>query len=232
MKNSVYVSQNENLEKIKPALDKALESFMGLKIESISDEIIKKLKENKLNVEFQDSWTLEQAKLNFKKNYLMEILREVNGNITKASVISGIDRRTIHRLITSFNIDVDGFRNLPYQFSKTKIDNYIKFVVSDVLKQYNLTKELSDDVQYKLQTKELVEVIKKPFPTMDEAYEEYEKQFLIAVIAKNNKILKDACKQLHIARETLSRKISKYGINVKEIGEHKPESKIKLEELI
>lgn len=225
-----YTSRNENLEEIKPVLDNALQQFLGVKIDTISNEVLEKLSQNKLHIDFNDEWTLDEAKNNFKKEYLILLLREFNGNISKASTISGIDRRTIHRLILQFNIDVDEYRNLPYEFSKTKVDNYIKFVVGDVLKHYALTEQKSDAV-YDLPTDELVEKVKKPFPTMDDAYEDYEKKFLGAVILKHDKILKDVCKQLNIARETLSRKLSKHEINVKELG-HAPATTAKLEELL
>ncbi|MBT3408766.1 hypothetical protein HOK68_01540 [Candidatus Woesearchaeota archaeon] len=228
---STYVSRNENLNQIKPVLDKALESFLGVKIDKISNEILEKLVKNNLNIDFLDSWSLEEAKFNFKKDYLIKVLREFNGNISKASTISGIDRRTIHRLIIQFNIDIEEFRNLPYHFSKKKIDDYIKFVAGDVLKQYSLTEKKSELI-YGLPTDELVKVIKKPFPKMEDAYDFFEYKFLVAVILKNDKVLKDVCKQLKIARETLSRKISKHKINIKDLNMDFKENNIKLEELI
>ena len=67
---------------------------------------------------------------------------------------------------------------------------------------------------------------------MEDAYDFFEYKFLVAVILKNDKVLKDVCKQLKIARETLSRKISKHKINIKDLNMDFKENNIKLEELI
>ena len=131
------------------------------------------------------------------------------------------------------NADSEFFSDIVLGVDKwaTKIDDYIKFVAGDVLKQYSLTEKKSELI-YGLPTDELVKVIKKPFPKMEDAYDFFEYKFLVAVILKNDKVLKDVCKQLKIARETLSRKISKHKINIKDLNMDFKENNIKLEELI
>ncbi|MEK7846221.1 MAG: helix-turn-helix domain-containing protein, partial [Nitrospinota bacterium] len=43
----------------------------------------------------------------FEKEYLVELLRRNNNNITKASEEAGIPRMTIYRLIKKYKLDVE-----------------------------------------------------------------------------------------------------------------------------
>lgn len=46
----------------------------------------------------------------FEKQYLLGMLRRFNGNISRAAHASGVDRRTLHRLINRHNIDASSCR--------------------------------------------------------------------------------------------------------------------------
>jgi DNA-binding NtrC family response regulator len=41
----------------------------------------------------------------FERRYIVEVLGKYQGNISRAAVHSGIDRRSLHRLLAKYKID-------------------------------------------------------------------------------------------------------------------------------
>ena len=60
---------------------------------------------NLLNLSFSE------AKDTFEKKYVEEILKKCNGDVTKASELSGIKRPNLYEKFNKHNIDVNKFRN-------------------------------------------------------------------------------------------------------------------------
>lgn len=50
------------------------------------------------------------AKEEFEKKYLMDVLRNTNGNVSHAAEFSGIPRQNLHLKIKRYDIDIDQFR--------------------------------------------------------------------------------------------------------------------------
>ena len=55
------------------------------------------------NLPFHDA--KNEAVADFEKEYLRELLRRHNGNISQAARTAGIDRKTIHRMLAKYNLD-------------------------------------------------------------------------------------------------------------------------------
>lgn len=116
-------------KKVRPIVEEAMQKHLGITISEIEEDISDKLKKAPL-VEFDvDTKILfKQAKKNFKKKYLTRVLQLSLGNVVEAARIAGINRRSIHRLISELKINLD-------QFRKTLIKReYIKeTAIKDVL---------------------------------------------------------------------------------------------------
>lgn len=97
-------------EKVKPLVDKAMHQFLGVKVSEIERDITLKLKH--LDDDPDISIPFKKAKRLFKKSYLLRLLQQHSGNVAEAAKWAGIDRRSLHRLITSFGITVDAFREM------------------------------------------------------------------------------------------------------------------------
>jgi transcriptional regulator of acetoin/glycerol metabolism len=41
----------------------------------------------------------------FEKEYLQDLLKRHNGNISQAARTAGIDRKTIHRMLSKYNLE-------------------------------------------------------------------------------------------------------------------------------
>ena len=69
----------------------------------------------------------------------MQLLQQCQGNVSKAAEISGLDRRSLHRLIKKFKIKIKEVRKIVYTEEKQKIE-YVYNVVEGVLGKYDITK--------------------------------------------------------------------------------------------
>ena len=92
-------------KKVKPMLDDAMKRYLGITVSEIRADISDKLKRSSL-LSIDTSIPFKQAKRQFKKQYLIQLLHKHRGNISEVARIADLDRRSLHRLIVRFKIDV------------------------------------------------------------------------------------------------------------------------------
>ncbi|MBW3017868.1 hypothetical protein KY325_01780 [Candidatus Woesearchaeota archaeon] len=155
-------------EKIDPVVEKAMEKFLGATVKQVNEDISNRLIEGFIDFDIDLSVKFKKAKEQFKHAYLIKLLQFTNGNISEAARIAGVDRRSIHRLISRFKIDITKLRKEPYYFREEKKEMYVKEVVEETLGRYDITKEYADKVD-----EETAKNISKKIPdvrlTFDEA---------------------------------------------------------------
>ncbi|MBW3013298.1 hypothetical protein KY340_03760 [Candidatus Woesearchaeota archaeon] len=197
-------------EKIDPVVEKAMEKFLGATVKQVNEDISNRLIEGFIDFDIDLSVKFKKAKEQFKHAYLIKLLQFTNGNISEAARIAGVDRRSIHRLISRFKIDITKLRKEPYYFREEKKEMYVKEVVEETLGRYDITKEYADKVD-----EETAKNISKKIPdvrlTFDEAIDMFEREYIKAALEKFKNI-KVAAKEIGIRYETLHKKAKELGL--------------------
>jgi DNA-binding NtrC family response regulator len=196
-------------QEIKPFVETAMQGFLGVKIEQVNEDISSKLIEGRLEYPVTVSIPFKQAKEQFKRHYLIRLLMLAKGNISEASRIAGIERRHFHRLLNQFKIDAEQFRNPIYVYEQDN-EKYVKNVISDVLKKYDITKPKSEKVDEET-AKSLSKRVDEPRLTLKEALELFEKEYFKTAL-KEFKSLSNTARSLKIRYETLIKKIKKLNL--------------------
>jgi len=196
-------------EQLAPTVKETMSSMLGVNIDQINEDISNKLVEGNFDFDINLKLGFKKAKEEFKKEFLIRLLQHINGNISEAARISGLDRRSIHRLIKKYNLDVDDSRQLPYKFNEDKKIEYITGIISETLDKYDLTRgryhvneETSRQISSKLPSFRL---------NFDEAIDLFEKEFIKKAL-KEYGSQKETAKQIGLRYETLHKKAKEFGL--------------------
>jgi DNA-binding NtrC family response regulator len=208
------------LDKKKKIVENVMHKFLGISIKELNEDITSKL-EKKIDIDFFTNTKIpfKKAKQTFVKAYIEKILFELEGNITETAKILNIDRRTIHRIINKYSINIESFRHktkenqIKYQ-TQENTNNYIYKAIETSLKKYDeiihpnkMAKiyEKLDNVASDLINEYPVENL-----TLKNAEKEFEKNYLKKALKENNYNENETAKKIGIRYETLHRKIKPY----------------------
>ena len=196
-------------QEISPEVERVIQSMVGVTIPQISEDISNRLVSGNLGFDVDLSKGFKKAKEEFKRDFLIQLLNHTNGNIAEAARIADTDRRTIHRLITRFKVDVHFAREMPLKFTEDKKIEYVQDVVKDILESYDITRG-----RYTLD-EETTKKISDKMPhfrlTFDEAVDLFEKEFIKKALEKF-KSQKEAAKRVGLRYETLHKKAKEFGL--------------------
>ncbi|MBI2661892.1 hypothetical protein HYX11_00340 [Candidatus Woesearchaeota archaeon] len=201
-------------EKVLPLLEETMEKSWGVTIPKIEQDISDKLSRPGLNFYVASGTSLDKAKKKFKQEFLKRELQQHEGNVSQLAKMLGVDRRSIHRAVKAFDIDVKVYR------AGLDIENYQEKVVDqtirNTLEQYkeilqpskleNMYKELPE------LSKNIAKVLPPEIMTWKEAEREFEKQLFLQVLDENEGKVGETARKLKIRIETLQRKMKKLGI--------------------
>ena len=190
-------------EEVEPAVEEAMEEFLGVSIKQINEDISNKLIQGNIDYDVDVSIPFKEAKEKFKKAFLIRLLQHTNGNISETARIAGLDRRSIHRLIEKYDIKVDALREQPYYFSDDKKKMYVKDVVDKTLKEYEITKEKELDEKT---SKEISTKIPDIRLTMQEAIDLFEMAYFEKAV-ETYKTEKEIAKRTGLRYETVHKKL-------------------------
>ncbi len=210
----------EDLEKViksrvKPIIDEAMQKFIGARIVELETDLSDRIANPLHDMEIDTSVEFKKAKEMFKKSYLIKLLQTHLGNISKVAEISGIDRRSIHRIIKNLKIDAEKIRKnlLSEEYVKeeevkdiieTTLGEYKGIINPKKLKKmYAGVPELSKDI--------IKELPKSPF-TLKEAEEEFEKRYIMKALKENKFNISKTAKKIGLRYETLHRKMKALGL--------------------
>lgn len=198
-------------DKIKPMLDKAMSEYLGVKISEIKEDITDRLKKSPLlDITIDTSIPFKKAKDLFKKNYIIKLLRLKYGNVSEVARILNLDRRSIHRLIKKFKIDIDRFRKemMKADYIKQGAVNTIIEKTLDNYKQVINTSRL-DNFYKNIDhlSKEIISELPIIPLTLKEAEDEFEKAYILKALKENSGNISKTAKKIGLRFETLHRKI-------------------------
>ncbi len=202
--------------KIKPLVDEAMQKYLGVTVSEIEEDITDKIKQNPL-IDFfiNTNLAFKKAKNEFKRFYLLKLLKIHQGNITEVALVSGIERETIHRLINKFKIQVDKFREENNNVEYVK-EEAIKDIIQKSIETYKSSLNPEKLKTFYRQTPALSRDIAKEIPerqlTLKEAEQEFEKAYIKKVLEENNYNISQTARKIGLRFETLHRKIKKLEI--------------------
>jgi transcriptional regulator of acetoin/glycerol metabolism len=208
------MTESETLERIMDSRKKTIETIMhkylGVSIKELSEDITTKLHDPLLDFHVHEV-LYKKAKKVFVKRYIIRMLTKHLGNISEAAREAGIDRRTIHRMIHEFKIDVDSIRN--EMVSKTYLaEMSVNSVIEDSLKKYeeylHPTKMHAMYKNVSTMTKDILDHLSPEHTlTLKQAELEFDRRFILRALAKNNNNISQTARQIGLRYETLHRKI-------------------------
>lgn len=207
-------------EKVSPIIEKAMHQHLGVTVEEVKKDITDILSKPKLftlPIDFDQSF--KTAKKKFKKEYLKKILRENGGNISKCAKIAGVDRRTIHRLLSEFSINPKDFRSEARHRDYSR-ELKVQNIIEKTLEHYKEFLHPSKVQQFYQEAPNISKQIIKEMPleeqlTMSKAERIFEKEYLEASLKSNNWSVRKTANSIGIAEETLHRKIKSTGLTRK-----------------
>jgi len=198
------------LKKIKPIIDDTTEKYMSITIDKLSDDITSKLRNTPL-IDIEVNVTgYKVAKNNFKKAFLRKLLLLHYGNISEVARVTGKNRRSIHRLIKRFGINVKRIKKeliRPYDIKLSNVSSTISNVLNNYKRvihpsrledMYNSMGAISENI-----LKELPE----PMLSFKQAQIEFEKRFFSKALKENKYNLSKTSKKIGLRQETLNRKL-------------------------
>ena len=202
-------------QKVKPMIDDAMHRFLGISINEIATDISDRLKKNPIfDFDIDTSMPYRQAKKLFRRHYLDRLLKTHYGNISKVASISGLNRRTVHRLIKSLQLEIEKFREeLPkqYQIRHDAVKNVIDSTLG-IYKAIIRPEKLEEAYkQTSTLTKDILKELPLQAPSWKDAQREFEKKFF-SKLKEEEKNISKLAKKLGLRYETLHRKMKKIGL--------------------
>src|SRR3989338_5834551 len=196
-------------QKVKPILDQAMHRSLGITVSEIESDITDKIKRNPLlDFSFDPSMSFKKAKEQFKKKYLQQLLESNFGNISRVAELAEIDRRSIHRLVSQFKLDVPKFRKEMLKSSYLR-QIAVQNIIEDTLEQYKTAlNPLKLEIMYQQipeMSKDIIKELPEQTLSLKEAEEEFEKLFLEKALKLNNNDQQRTAKAIKLRYETLHR---------------------------
>ena len=202
-------------KKVKPILDRAMHRYLGITVDEIKTDVSDQLKQNPvLDLLIDYSKTYKEAKEDFKRQYVTKLLIKFFGNVSEVAKVSGLDRRSIHRLIKQFRISAGKIRkemakseyikeSAVSEIIEVTLEHYKAIINPDKLKSlYAKADEIS---------KEIVKELPEEIVGWKDAEEDFDKKYLTHIMKEEPSTVK-AAKRIRLRYETLHRKLKKLGL--------------------
>ncbi len=210
----------EDLEKVvkarvKPIIDSAMQKFIGARIVEMENDLSDRLANPLLDMEIDTSLGFRKAKQKFRKQYLSRLIQASMGNISKAADSAGIDRRSIHRLVSSMKIDAESIRDNLIGRAYVQEDR-VRDIIEGTLGEYRAI--ISPKKMKKMYggvaeiSKDIIRELPQEPLTLKEAEEEFEKRFISKAMQENGMNASKAARSIGLRYETLHRKMKALGI--------------------
>lgn len=207
--------------KIKPLIEEAMHKSLGVTISEIEQDISDKLKKySLLEFEIDTKLSFKEAKRRFKRQYIARMLQLNFGNIAEVARIAQVDRRSIHRLVTQSNIDVQKFREalLRSEYIKqTAVQNIIQESLEHYKSSLNQEKYQALYKQAPTISKDIVKELPETPAALKEAEKEFEKRYFEKALQENSGNISRTARKIGLRFETLHRKLKSLGISPKTV---------------
>ena len=176
----------------------------------------KELKSLTNNLEFRLLFSIDfnksfkEAKKDFIKNYLNDLLTLSLGNVTLAAKKANLHRRHFHRMLHEHELNPKIHRKeliKPSQYMKENLQN----ILEDSLININEEEKLQTVYSSLNDISQIITEIMRNIP-YEKALEIFEKEFIEKTLKKYQYDLKKTAESLEVSERTLYRKLNKLGI--------------------
>lgn len=200
--------------KIKPLISISTSKVIGKSIEKLNEDISTKIKQIIFgNITIDIEIPFKDAKREFKKEFLTNLIKKNCGNVSEVARLAEIDRRSVYRLI-----DYDPLRKTREELPKI---SYIKqaemgSAIEDAVNGFKDIIPRRHMMDFYEEIPKLCEEILRGFNdesiTLKEAEEEFEKKYFSAALIKFDYDISRTAVHIGLRYETLHRKIKNLGI--------------------
>jgi len=203
-------------EKVKPIIDEAISSSIGIKISELSKDLTKKLRNPYFDFIVDANIPFKEAKKLFKKMYVERLLSFHFGDVSAVARAAGVDRRSVHRIIKETGIDVNYHRKmmLKPQYAKSmQISSIIEGIIKNYEEIINPKKisiiyesvpKLSNDILNELPVQDYL---------LKDAETDFEREYFKKALEQNNWNKPRTAGKVGLRYETLHRKMRELRIN-------------------
>lgn len=202
-------------KKVKPILEKAMHQYLGITVDEIKKDVSDRIKKNPvLDLLIDFSQPYKEAKEDFKRQYVMKLLIKFFGNVSEVAKVSGLERRTIHRLIKKYNIKALKIRKEMARMDYIR-EEAMSDIIEDTLDHYKQTiNPVKLESMYKEAgqiSKEIIKELPEDILAWKEAEEDFDIRYLEKITKEEPTTVK-AAKRVKLRYETLHRKLKKLGL--------------------
>ena len=203
-------------EKIGPIIVDTTKKAIGATVEELNKTLIDRIASaSPVVFDINTSLPYKKAKKTFRKKFFAQLIETHYGNVSDVAKITGIDRRTIHRVIKELGIDVEKIRqNLlnPNHYMKMTVENIMKRTIEEY--KPIIAQERLDRVYESLPKleQELMSSLPNTEMTYDEAEEEFDRQYFSKAIKENGFNVSLTARKIGLRYETLHRKLKMLGL--------------------
>ena len=202
-------------KRIKPLLDEAMQQYLGIRISEIEADISDKLRHNSWFTPIDLAFSFKEAKRLFKKTYIMRLAKRLFGNVSEVARISGIDRRSVHRIIAEMKNMIPKFRKEIENVEYIR-ENKLQSIIQSTLESYKSALHPQKFISFYNKAPELSRDILKELPenemTLKEAEQEFEKMYLQKALEQNKNNISQTARKIGLRYETLHRKLKVLGL--------------------
>ena len=203
-------------ERIKPLLESTMQKYLGITVKEIQADISDNLKKNPLlDFVIDPNVPFKRAKEDFKRQYLLRVLRTNYGNVSAAAEQSGLDRRSIHRLIARHKINLDSFRRVILRPAYAK-EMAVTGIIEKTLENYKAVINIEKlNRMYKdanAVSREIVKELPDMAIQMAEAENEFEKRYFEKAMIVYNGKTSEIARKIGLRYETLHSKLKEHGL--------------------
>jgi DNA-binding NtrC family response regulator len=194
-----------------------MHKYLGVTVSEIESDISDKLKKSPL-LEFEVNAHLpfKTAKKLFKKQYIGRLLQLHFGNVAEVARLSGVDRRSIHRLISGLKVEIAKYRYLkPEYVRQTAVQNIIESALETYKTALNREKFENLYRNATVLSKDIAKELPESPMTMKDAEREWERRYFETVLAQNKWNISATARKIGLRFETLHRKMKQLEIQRK-----------------
>ncbi|MFW5852417.1 MAG: helix-turn-helix domain-containing protein [Nanoarchaeota archaeon] len=197
------------------AIEDIIWKYSGSSSKIVNEDITERLSYPFTNYTVGKEIDYRKAKEDFLKRYIIMVLTRHSGNITYAAEEADVSRRTVHRMIRKFGININRMRTYTEK-------NYSEYIISDAIetsvKKYETKMRPKQiDGLYKnlnyITRDIMIQSSLGSILTLREAEQEFEKKFFQCLLERNSLKKNKIAKKLGIRSETLHRKIKSLNLN-------------------
>jgi DNA-binding NtrC family response regulator len=202
-------------EKIRPLLDRAMQKTLGITVNEIASDISDRLLKTPLaDMVVEQKFSYKRAKDAFRRWFLVKMLMLNCGNVSEVARKCAINRRSIHRMLKKYKIDINKLREELIKrdyVKRTAISSMIETTVKNYEQGLNPAKleEFYKDVPSL--SRQILEELPEETMTLKAAEKEFDKRYFKKILEENTKIPVIA-KKIKLRQETLYRKLKKLEI--------------------